>query len=61
MEGWNKICVNDNKDKDYAGIMMGQFIDGVDAFYRDYRHRNLEIASRCNMYVTRCEAKAKRN
>jgi len=42
-ERWKDMCLND-KTNDYGGISMGQFVDGVDAFYRDYRHRNLEVS-----------------
>ena len=27
---------------DYDGIAMGQFVDGMDAFYKDYRNKQLE-------------------
>ena len=42
IERWKEICANENM-ANYSGIPMGQFVDGADAFYRDYRHRNLEI------------------
>jgi|HubBroStandDraft_4_1064222.scaffolds.fasta_scaffold396248_2 hypothetical protein len=42
-ERWKDMCLND-KSYDYSGIAMGQFLDGTDAFYRDYRHKNLEVA-----------------
>ena len=40
---WKNMCLSD-KTYDYSGISMGQFVDGLDAFYRDYRHKNLEVA-----------------
>lgn len=41
-EKWKDMCLND-KTFDYDGISMGQFVDGTDAFYRDYSRRNLEV------------------
>jgi len=43
VEGWKQICTSENNAKNYSGIPMGQFVDGADAFYRDYQHRNLEV------------------
>jgi hypothetical protein len=43
IEGWKQLCTSEHNAKDFSGIPMGQFVDGADAFYRDYRHRNLEI------------------
>jgi hypothetical protein len=37
-----KMCLNDTQF-DYDGITMGQFVDGMDAFYRDYRNKQLEV------------------
>jgi len=37
-----KMCLND-KQFDYDGIKMGQFVDGMDAFYKDYRNKQLEV------------------
>jgi hypothetical protein len=37
-----KMCLNDAQF-DYDGIAMGQFIDGIDAFYNDYRNKQLEV------------------
>jgi hypothetical protein len=37
-----KICLSD-KTFDYDGIAMGQFVDGIDAFYKDYRNKQLEV------------------
>jgi hypothetical protein len=37
-----KLCLSD-KQFDYDGITMGQFVDGIDAFYRDFRNKQLEI------------------
>lgn len=42
-EKWKNMCLND-KMYDFSGISMGQFVDGVDVFYRDYRNKNLEVA-----------------
>lgn len=35
------MCSSD--DLDFDGIAMGQFVDGMDAFYRDYRNKQLEV------------------
>jgi hypothetical protein len=35
-----KMCLSDTQ-YDYDGISMGQFVDGIDAFYRDYRNKQL--------------------
>ena len=43
LDKWKDMCLND-KTYDFGGISMGQYVDGVDVFYRDYRHRNLEIS-----------------
>ena len=37
-----KMCLS-NTQLDYDGITMGQFVDGIDAFYRDFRNQQLEI------------------
>jgi hypothetical protein len=37
-----KMCLSDNS-LDYDGISMGQFVDGIDAFYNDYRNKQLEV------------------
>lgn len=37
-----KMCLSDTR-LDYDGIAMGQLVDGVDAFYKDYRNKQLEI------------------
>ncbi|MGD1064592.1 MAG: hypothetical protein ABR860_15140 [Terracidiphilus sp.] len=37
-----KMCLSDTQF-DYDGISMGQFVDGVDAFYKDYRNKQLEV------------------
>jgi len=36
------MCLSDTQF-DYDGIAMGQFVDGVDAFYKDYRNKQLEV------------------
>jgi hypothetical protein len=35
-----KLCL-DNKSTDFDGITMGQFVDGMDQFYRDFRNKQL--------------------
>jgi hypothetical protein len=37
---FQKLCLSDS---DYDGITMGQFVEGIDAFYKDYRNRQLEV------------------
>jgi len=37
-----KMCLSDTQF-DYDGISMGQFVDGIDAFYKDYRNKQLEV------------------
>lgn len=37
-----KMCLSDTQF-DYDGIAMGQFVDGMDAFYRDYLNKQLEV------------------
>jgi hypothetical protein len=37
-----KMCLSD-KTLDYDGVPMGQFVDGMDAFYKDYRNKQLEL------------------
>jgi hypothetical protein len=39
-----RMCLSDNQF-DYGGITMGQFVAGVDAFFRDYRNKQLEVTS----------------
>lgn len=41
-EIFQKMCSSDDTF-DYDGISMGQFVDGIDAFYRDYRNKQLEV------------------
>lgn len=36
------LCAS-NTAFDYDGITMGQFVDGVDTFYKDFRNRQIEI------------------
>jgi len=38
-----KFCL-DNSAYDFDGITMGQFVDGIDTFYKDFRNKQLEIA-----------------
>lgn len=38
-----KMCLGDTQF-DYGGIAMGQFVDGMDAFYKDYRNKQLEVS-----------------
>jgi hypothetical protein len=35
-----KLCL-DNKSTDFDAITMGQFVDGMDQFYRDFRNKQL--------------------
>jgi hypothetical protein len=42
LEKWENMCLSD-KTNDFTGLTMGQFVDGVDVFYRDSRNRNLEV------------------
>lgn len=37
-----RMCLS-NKAFDYDGITMGQFVEGMDAFFKDYRNRQLEV------------------
>jgi hypothetical protein len=37
-----RLCLSD-KSFDYDGITMNQFVDGVNAFYQDYRNQQVEI------------------
>jgi hypothetical protein len=39
-----KMCLSD-KQFDYESITMGQFVAGIDAFYRDYRNKQLDVGS----------------
>lgn len=38
-----KMCLSSTQF-DYGGIKMGQFVDGMDAFYKDYRNKQLEVS-----------------
>jgi len=38
---FQKLCLSDTSD--YDGITMGQFVAGIDAFYKDYRNKQLEV------------------
>jgi len=38
-----KMCLSDTQF-DYGGISMGQLAGGIDAFYKDYRNKQLEAA-----------------
>jgi hypothetical protein len=38
-----KICLSDTQF-DYDSISMGQFVSGMDAFYKDYRNKQLEVS-----------------
>lgn len=40
---FQKLCASD--DTDYDGITMGQFVAGIDAFYSDYRNKQLNVSS----------------
>ncbi len=37
-----KFCL-DNSAYDFDGIAMGQFVDGIDTFYKDFRNKQIEI------------------
>jgi hypothetical protein len=37
-----KLCLSDSS-LDYDGIAMGQFVDGIDSFYSDYRNKQIEV------------------
>lgn len=37
-----KMCLS-NKAFDYDGITMGQFVEGMDAFFKDYRNKQVEV------------------
>jgi len=37
-----KMCLS-NTEFDYDGIAMGQFVDGMDSFFKDYRNKQLEV------------------
>lgn len=37
-----KLCLSDTQ-LDYDGISLGQFVDGMDTFYKDYRNKQLEV------------------
>ncbi len=41
-EIFQKMCAS-NTEFDYDGISMGQFVDGMDAFFKDYRNKQLEV------------------
>lgn len=38
-----KLCL-DEKNADFDGITMGQFVDGVDEFYKDFRNKQLGVS-----------------
>lgn len=38
-----KMCLSDTQF-DYDGIAMGQFVNGIDASYKDYRNKQLEVS-----------------
>lgn len=44
-ELFERLCSTSNGTYDYDGITMGQFVDGVDAFYKDFRNRQIEVDS----------------
>jgi len=47
---FQKMCLSKTQF-DYDGIKMGQFVDGMDAFYKDYRNKQLESVGRFSMRV----------
>lgn len=42
-ELYEKMCGNAGKDYDYHGIAFGQYVDGIDTFYADFRNKQLEV------------------
>jgi len=44
-ELFGRLCSKSNETYDYDGITMGQFVDGIDAFYKDFRNRQVEADS----------------
>ena len=40
-ELFERICLKSNETYDYDGITMGQFVDGIDTFYKDFRNRQV--------------------
>lgn len=42
---FERLCIKNNEMYDYDGITTGQFVDGIDAFYKDFRNRQVETAS----------------
>ena len=41
-EQWKLLCLPAN---DFDGVKMGQFLDGVDSFYSDFRNQKIEFGS----------------
>lgn len=41
-EQWQKVCF---PSEDFDGIKMGQFVNGLDSFYGDYRNQQIEFGS----------------
>ena len=39
---FQKMCLSETQF-DYDSISMGQFVDGINAFYKDYRNKQLEV------------------
>jgi hypothetical protein len=37
-----KMCLS-HTEFDYDGISFGQYVDGMDAFFKDYRNKQLEV------------------
>ena len=44
-ELFGRLCSKSNETYDYDGITMGQFVDGIDAFYKDFRNKQVESDS----------------
>lgn len=42
IEQWKPLCFPAN---DFDGVKMGQYLDGVDAFYSDFRNQQIEFGS----------------
>lgn len=41
---YEKMCLEPGKGSDFDGITMGQFVDGVDEFYKDFRNEQLDVS-----------------
>jgi len=41
---FQKLCTEPTNGADFDGITMGQFVDGVDEFYKDFRNKQLDVS-----------------